>query len=247
MAAGLVVGGFVATELSPACAAAVAQTFAWFGLRARLWPDATDLTALAVLPWTWGLLQAPRRERSPALARSGLAAAALACVATAPGDSRHHGPFLVNHTGERLRVQITWFEGPDACTAPLDVLANRVDSLSTLAQHTFELKPDWTMRLDQPTDVEEDVVGICPEHVELRLVDAGAKPPCILLRISGDQVPAQLVRSAEWTSSDPGVCAPRIPAYDGSKEGALVIGHGSDRERSVRAYEHFETFALPQP
>lgn len=244
-AAGAVVVVFVATELSITCAAAVVSAFGSFGIGIKLWPDPTDLAALVVLPWTWRLIGRPRADRpTPWSQRLGLAVAALACVATSPPPRIWRGPFLVNHSGGKLVVEVTWFEGPDACTRPLDQVARALDGLPVAGQHDFELSHERTMRLDLPTDDPEEVVGVCPKEFERGVPDGGAAP-CVLIRLAGPELPPHLIRSSVgWVASKSSQCAWRVPVYEDPAEGALVIGHGEDGERSVTAFHKIEKLRL---
>ena len=67
MAMGAVVLVYVAADLSPAVSDAIVAAAQVVGLPWRLWPDVTDLMALAVLPVTWRLLRpaAPATRRLP--------------------------------------------------------------------------------------------------------------------------------------------------------------------------------------
>jgi hypothetical protein len=87
LATAAVVGLYVAADLSPSVSDGVVAVAARLGMAWRLWPDPTDLLALAVLPATIWLLRAPERARlprarRPGLERVGVVVGAAACLAT---------------------------------------------------------------------------------------------------------------------------------------------------------------------
>ena len=95
-----VVALYVAADLSRAVSDVVVAAAARVGLRWRLWPDPTDLLALAVLPATvWLLRRSPEPAANSAIARrmgvqrerAAIVLGALACVATgAPPTYAHN-------------------------------------------------------------------------------------------------------------------------------------------------------------
>jgi hypothetical protein len=112
LAIAVVVGIFVAADLSPAVSDTVVASAALLGMRWRLWPDPTDLTALAALPLTIYLLY---RRSPPAPSRgqwvrerAGVVLGAAACLATSAPAMGVHYPFLFNATEAQATVRVTW-------------------------------------------------------------------------------------------------------------------------------------------
>lgn len=146
---------FVALELSPSAARAVETLTATAGVPWRVWPDATDLLALAVLPlsyWLSGL----RRDRAPRpwTARAGVLLGAIACVATsAPppnggGGTWSTDTYVLNQAGS-IDLRVRWVTGELAC----DLVETRV--AETFARDafdegvTFHLEQGDTIPLDR--------------------------------------------------------------------------------------------------
>jgi len=112
-----VVAVYVAADLSRTVSDAVVAAAARVGLHWRLWPDPTDLLALAVLPITvWLLSRQPRPAADTASARrarvqrerAGIVLGAIACLATSAPPTYPHNPFLFNRTSATTDVRITW-------------------------------------------------------------------------------------------------------------------------------------------
>jgi hypothetical protein len=108
---------YVAADLSRAVSDAVVGLVARVGLTWRLWPDPSDLVALAVLPVTvWLLRRTARAPDTNTVARrtrvqrerAGIVLGALACLATSAPPIYQHSPFLVNRTAGAADVRITW-------------------------------------------------------------------------------------------------------------------------------------------
>ena len=127
-----VAGLFVAADLSRAASDAVVALAGRLGLTWRLWPDPTDLLALAVLPVTIRLLRRPpapagdgavaRRARS-SRERAGVVLGALACIATSALPMVPQHPFLHNRTASDVAVRITWVLRKVDCATPPEALA----------------------------------------------------------------------------------------------------------------------------
>ena len=119
----VVTGVFVAAKLSPAVSVALIALVARLGLTWRLWPDPTDLLALAVLPLTVRLM----RERPPAAPaapawhlreRAGVVLGAAACLATSAPRGYQHQPFLLNAAPTPSTVTVTWVLRAVPCPSP---------------------------------------------------------------------------------------------------------------------------------
>jgi hypothetical protein len=107
-------GLLLAINVSPAASAWLSALMAPL-LGMQLWPDPTDLIALASLPVAWWHLgRQPPRPR-PASFHHGLvtALAAVSCIATSPA----HAPMVQTHepiymSWQDLRAQTAWVEPP---------------------------------------------------------------------------------------------------------------------------------------
>lgn len=122
IAVAVVSGLFVAAKISPAVSAALVATLARLGLSWRLWPDPTDLVALAVLPLTVRLMRA-RPSAAPGLARrcrerAAVVLGAAGCLATSAPPSYSHQPFLLNATPTPATVTVTWLLRAVSCPNP---------------------------------------------------------------------------------------------------------------------------------
>jgi hypothetical protein len=128
-----VVALYVAADLSRAVSDAVVAVAARVGFHWRLWPDTTDLLALAVLPITvWLLRRSPRPQPATAAARrssvqrerAGVVLGALACLATSDVGGYAHRPFLFNRTAASADVRITWVLRKVDCDGSAETLAS---------------------------------------------------------------------------------------------------------------------------
>jgi hypothetical protein len=110
---------YIAINLSVSCSEALETLAAAFGLRLRLWSDALDLIALAILPLTWffsGVVanaESPAYPPSPRLSRfaGSLAekvlgfAGVAGCIASGNDPSYHSWAYVINGTGQPLIVE----------------------------------------------------------------------------------------------------------------------------------------------
>jgi hypothetical protein len=145
--------GFAALELSPKLARAVEQLTRVAHLNWRLWPDPTDLLALAVVPLAWRVLHVRpvTLTPSPRIERALGVAAMLACVATSGNAQRVSTSLaLFNITDDDLDLQIY------RPAVPLDCDAVSGEPEGTLAPEEFELEScPRLVRLDVlPVDVD---------------------------------------------------------------------------------------------
>jgi hypothetical protein len=104
---------FALTKLSPACAELLETTLAWLGLSWRVWPDRSDLLALAVLPISWFCCRAllgGSSTRGPAtrIARWLAIPACAACLASGEGpDSFYARAYLYNATRAPALIEVS--------------------------------------------------------------------------------------------------------------------------------------------
>jgi hypothetical protein len=216
LALSLVAGPFIAAKLHPGVSDAIVALLARVGLRWRLWPDATDLVALAVLPLTGGLLA--RTARSPddrrsarrraGIERAGVMAGALACVATSyvhrtPYD---HTPFLLNRTGTAADVRITWvlrevdcYTGPEAVAAT--IAPSDLDDPLALT-----LTSGATASLSGPQWNGMSPVGVCETA---KAPTSGGACVSAILEAPG-ATPVLVVARSSFPLEEPPACAPTL-------------------------------------
>jgi hypothetical protein len=180
-ACAIVAAVFVAIKLSPSAARALERALALGHLHWRIWSDATDLLALAVLPVAWWLTGRRVRAAPPtgtarrAFERASVIGGALACLATSPsgvGPPVTHDLNLVNRTRATQPVAVY------VTDSPLDCPAIDAGNLASLATATFTvgrcipLEPGKTAKFGTIVTVESDEslpdTGMSP--------DAGASP-----------------------------------------------------------------------
>ncbi len=135
---GSVAAGFSLIQLSRPAADAAEALFGALGIRARVWCDPSDLTALAVLPVAFRLMSAAPRggTMSPRATwndRMGVALGGLACVATTaiPEDGESALPILMNHTRETIVIERY------VPAEPIDCLAAEADPRAALSGMDF--------------------------------------------------------------------------------------------------------------
>jgi hypothetical protein len=125
LAVALVGALFALIKLWPDAARALEQTLALAHVRSRVWLDATDLWALALLPLALPLCAPPAARPQPRrsagwAARAVVGVAALACVATTGSDDEESDgqddlPQIENDTGDPLAVIVASTEGAGGC------------------------------------------------------------------------------------------------------------------------------------
>jgi hypothetical protein len=156
LALAAVVTLFCAAKVSPAISHALVFALAHVGLAWRLWPDPTDLVAVAVLPLTVRLLRA-RPPSAPGWRRRfaervGVLVGAVACVATSSTSpsALPHSPFLVNGTAATATVQITWVLRSVDCPDPESPAGQNGSGTTPAALASSLTKGD----LDDPRQVQ---------------------------------------------------------------------------------------------
>ncbi|HEX7477954.1 MAG TPA: hypothetical protein VF331_09115 [Polyangiales bacterium] len=274
-AAGLVVLGFMACKLSPASAGAFDLWMGRVGLPSRLVADPSDLLALCVLPVTLRLLHvsvgAPRRlwwrERIV------LACAAGLCVATTAPPRYAFGPFLVNHSGAAITLQLRWLPASTACSAAPEQLRAWLRVHASAPVHSVVLQPAQVADIAwEPHAATDGIVGRCPGwYSELSdpfahavdaaaLLDAGRADAavaqdsnagsdpaesCIAVELCGSAVAHVIVRAPRgWVVDDHlSACRQPLPVYEDPGDGAIVLTHGDGRAQ-VRGHKKIEVIAL---
>ncbi len=173
LAVAAVVLVYAAADLSPTVSEAIVGLAARVGLRWRLWPDPTDLLALAVLPVTWRCLSAggPGAASPPARAASrlrplveslGIWMGAFACLATSGPPEFPHAPFLVNQTSAVQPVRLTWLLRRVDCQTDLAELAGTLDPSDLDEPRSADLASGEVATLEAPLRPGQPLVGHCP-------------------------------------------------------------------------------------
>lgn len=106
---------FALTKVFPAGAELLERALAWVGLSWKVWPDPSDLTALAVLPISWFCCRAlfrgaSTRDAAPRIARWLAVPACAACLASSydePGETFYSRAYLYNGTKSEALVEVS--------------------------------------------------------------------------------------------------------------------------------------------
>jgi hypothetical protein len=208
-----VVGVYVMADLSSTASAAIVAAAARVGLSWRLWPDVTDLLALAVLPLTWRLLRPPPAPSTatrapgpprprPLLESLAVALGAFACMATSQAPPSLFHPFLTNGTGGAQDVTITWLLRQVTCDQNLTELAATLNPADLDDPHRATLASGEVAALDTPPAPGMPVAGRCRNRPEpLR----GIEGACVGVLVAVNMGPAALVITERaWEEHDNG-------------------------------------------
>jgi hypothetical protein len=209
-----VTGLYVAADLSRAVSDAVVALAARFGLTWRLWPDPTDLAALAVLPITvWLLRRQPQPSAdSPAARgnrlrreRAGIVFGALACLATSGTVSGYpHSPFMLNRTAAPVDVRITWVLRKVDCAILPEALATILTPSDLDDPRTLALASGDVAALDGIPPSGTSPVGACTTRIR-NPGNISMDPPdqCVaaILETAG-ATPVLMVADREWNEDD---------------------------------------------
>ncbi|HMI90014.1 MAG TPA: hypothetical protein VK509_01565, partial [Polyangiales bacterium] len=189
IAAGLVAAGLCAIDLAPAASRVLEQALAVLGLPSRLWPDASDLWALLLLPLGFALSRVPadrtdRAERAgrswalawrrgwqrPLVQRTAIALGACACLATAgddddDSDSRTDVPEVQNSTDNTVVFVLAATEGAGGCAL------YRNDRIGALTRPAFGTGRVITLEAGERTRLTSGDDPLECGAASLRLVD----------------------------------------------------------------------------
>lgn len=147
---------FAALELSPGFAAHVERVFGAFGLAWRLWPDPTDLLALAVLPlaaWLGAFVQGRGRLAPERMAAVLGAAACLASGSSGGGTKPASGPTLKNESDERAMLIVASTDGAGGC----DVYTQ--DRVSILTPEAYGVRREVVLEAGERAPLGEGTCG----------------------------------------------------------------------------------------
>ncbi|HEY0709863.1 MAG TPA: hypothetical protein VGG33_23825 [Polyangia bacterium] len=250
---------YAAAELSAAFSDGLVAALEVVGVHWRLWPDVTDLVALAV----WPLTHAVVKTRAAAVSRRhwrhpiGVAVGAWACLATSVPEYVQRA-FLVNRTGATVTLTVSWARDAQPCDGDLVALAQRLPAESFLPAVSLTLTAGDVAALDLPPPEGQSPIGRCTN------TPAGSSPPtanpltantaCTIARIALTGEAPLVMRAARVWTTEPGSgcddnaedsrCAPRLDPFIEPGDGALAVTTESGRARLV-AHRGIEL--VPQP
>jgi hypothetical protein len=203
-----VVSIYAAADLSAAASDAIVALAARLGLHWRLWPDLTDLLALAVLPASWWIAGAngrhPLRPAKAVLQTAGLAIGVFACLATSDDLGYEHYPFLVNQTKTTRNISMTWLLRKTDCDIDVASLAASLTSSDLDDAHSVTLAGGQVTALDAPPTSDSTMAGVCQNRKYTRSADGN----CMAVIVSAEAGPAVLVSAhRDWHESSQALTA----------------------------------------
>lgn len=209
-----VVAVYVAADLSHAVSDGVVAVAARVGLHWRLWPDPTDLLALAVLPITvWLLRRTPRPAADTAAARrarvqrerAGIVLGALACLATSSLPSYPHNPFLFNRTSTATDVRITWVLRKVDCDTTPEALGAMLGPSDLDDPRSVTLGTGDVAALDGIPTAGTSPVGVCSttRPADQTYAYGSGQYGCVaaILETPG-ATPVLMMTPTQWNASD---------------------------------------------
>jgi len=195
---------FTAAKLSRVVSDEVVGALRHVGLVWRLWPDPTDLVALAMLPVAARVLRAAPRGLARLLPqRAGVLLGAVACAATSALPSYEHNAFLLNAAPATESVQITWVLRQIPCPGDdLDAGAATVAAFLTPGDLDDPIKIDLdsgqVAALDGPLAAGTSPAGICTANPW-----NGTGAGCVgAILEAPPAAPVLVVATASWRESD---------------------------------------------
>lgn len=147
---------FAALELSPGFSAVIVRAFGVLGLAWRLWPDPTDLLALAVLPWAAWLGVFTERRVRLAPERAAVVLGAMACLASGSGGSTTKppsGPTVKNDSDEAAMLIVASTDGAGGC----DVYTQ--DRVSILTPEAYGMRSEVVLDTGDRAPLGEGTCG----------------------------------------------------------------------------------------
>jgi hypothetical protein len=205
-----VVGLYVAADLSRAVSDAVVATAARVGLHWKLWPDPTDLLALAVLPVTVWLMRRPPEATDPTARRTavgreraGVVLGALACLATSSVPPNLNRPFLFNRTTGTAEVRITWVLRKADCNTTPGALAATLTPSDLDDPRTMTLMTGDVAALDGVPAAGASPVGTCTTESSPNYYHYNSQNDCIAAILETDgATPVLMTAPKQWNVSD---------------------------------------------
>jgi hypothetical protein len=262
---------YIAADLSPAVADGVVAAAGRLGFHWRLWPDPSDLLALAVLPFTVWLLRRPALVGTPEQGRArywreraGVVVGAAACLATSAPPSWMHWPFLVNRTSADTAVTVTWVLKRITCGTTPEQLAATLDPGDLDDPSALTLTSGQVASLQGPTVAGQSAVGVCSlalsydGHCVAAILQAEGADPVVMVAHSSwfeSQGGGFISCSCDSPQSHESQCAPTLdPAADPGPDAislGIVAGqlrfHTASQDRSMGAPARFFDAGAPPP
>lgn len=249
------IGLYVGADLSRAVSDGFVAAMARVGVRARLWPDVTDLVALALLPLTIHLMRRPARHeesrRRFVQQRIGVIVGAAACIATSAPLGYEHQPFLFNATAGPKTVRVTWVLGQLPCDLPETVAASLTPS-DLDDPRSFDLESGQVAALDGLPATGVSPVGVCTTRSTPRyeqdtwcagaILEAdGAAPVLMVARRSWEEHDGGGFFSCQNAPSPISRCQPHLPPTSNPGPDAISLNVVDGQLRFVDV----STFAAP--
>jgi hypothetical protein len=245
----VLVGIYVATDLSPDASDAVVEIAAQLGMAWRLWPDVTDLVALVILPLAWQIAGAQTSCKmrkvfgQRVLKLAGLGLGTFASLATSEVPRYDHQPFLVNRGAAAVNVAVTWSLRQITCGGSFAALAAGLTLGDFDDPRRFGLASGSVAALDQPPQRGQPASGSCSNRGagNWRVQPAGSDW-CVVGLVEVDGWPSGLFRARpSWPESERGfifdivttpaptrsLCAPTMPLDADPGHGALSLTAGA--------------------
>jgi hypothetical protein len=211
-----VVAVYAAADLSASASDAIVALAARLGLHWRLWPDLTDLLALAVLPASWWIAgtrgRRPLRPARTVVQAAGLAIGVFACLATSEDLGYPHYPFFVNRTAGPRDISLTWLLRKTDCSVDVASLAASLTSSDLDDAHALTLASGQVAPLDAVPTSSSTMAGVCG-NLTSRNQSQGS---CMAVVVSVKDGPAVLVSAKRYWHEGGGQIVAHCGGSDGS-------------------------------
>ena len=203
-----VVAVYAAADLSASASDAIVALAARFGLHWRLWPDFTDLLALAVLPAGWWIAgtrgRQPLRSAKTVVQTAGLAIGVFACLATSEDLGYEHYPFFLNRTAGPRDISLMWLLRKTDCSLDVASLAASLTSSDLDDAHAVTLASGQVAPLDAAPTSPDTMAGVCGNLTNRRQYQG----QCMAVIVSAKDGPAVLVSAKRyWHEGGGGIVA----------------------------------------
>jgi hypothetical protein len=197
---------FVAADLDPSVSDGVVTLAKRLGLAWRLWPDVTDLLALAMLPLAWRISAGkatPANWRGAVwMQRLGVTVGALACIATSAPPEWQHYPYFVNDTAVPQTVTFRWILRKVDCGVDLAPVVASLDPSDLGKANQASLTAGQQAALDEKPADGAAIGGVCQNR---KWSNPSGTAECSAVLVSVQGGPSALIAAqSEWDESDMG-------------------------------------------
>jgi hypothetical protein len=261
---------YAAADLSPDFSRWFVAGARDLGFTWQLWPDVTDLLALAVLPLAWWLMSPPSFVMAPLqgspnrrrLQPVAVIAGAWACLATSAPPEYPQRAFLVNRTDHAVSLTVAWSQGGQTCDGDLAALVATLPASSFLPPVSLTLAAGEVAALDQPPAADVSPVGRCSNAAPgtpTPYPGGTTEAVCTVVVVRQPGQPATAVRAARvWFTSNSAFidcagertldsrCASRLDPVLDPGEGAVALVDGGGGVR-LMAHQGIELAVFPGP